>query len=189
MCEKQNTTGLWDYFKLRDSLQIPDHYIGAAALFGSNLPPKKCVDIDGDQEWYLTTDLHTDSGPTLFAMLRGRKLWRLFDVKYSHLLRQDWFATYARSFAHHLPHFNSIPRYEIILNQGDVLFFPAWTWHEVYVDHNAGLDLGVSIKMTREITLWAHLQQSAIYTLNLIGGVLGQLMFYDGEARRGLESC
>ena len=45
-------------------------------------------------------------------------------------------------------YFDLIPRYEMILNQGDVIF-PPWIWHETYINHNDGFVVALNYSVNQ----------------------------------------
>lgn len=130
-----------------------------------------------EDTWYLSADMHSDVGPTIFLQLSGRKLWRIVDLKYSHLLQPIWFKTYGRSHAYDSNYFDLIPRWEAIVNPGDLIIFPVWMWHEVYVDHNDGFELSMSIKLFREKYMMNSIKRSFMFTWNTLASVAYEQLF------------
>ena len=98
-------------------------------------------------EWRLSSDFHSEPGPFMFAQLKGKKAWRLVDASFSHLMRPVFYGMYAISNVYYSSdHFEMIPKYEIELNAGDMLFVPPWMWHEVHVEKQ-GLEMSLSLRM------------------------------------------
>jgi len=83
-----------------------------------------------------STKMHIDIGDSFFTQVHGRKRWLLVDPEYvSHM--KIWGDTlnlvYISGFDVHreaLP--QEVPLKEVILHPGDVLYFPAMTFHAVY---------------------------------------------------------
>mmetsp|Transcript_35181 Transcript_35181/g.47483 ORF Transcript_35181/g.47483 Transcript_35181/m.47483 type:complete len:207 (-) Transcript_35181:202-822(-) len=82
------------------------------------------------------TKMHMDIGDTLFTQVYGRKRWLLADPKYATKLQiygDRLNLVYISGFdVHREPLPNEVFLHEVILNPGDVLYFPPMTFHSVY---------------------------------------------------------
>lgn len=99
------------------------------------------------------TDMHNAIIQSLFVQVKGRKKWTIYpsneriflDVKSD---RRPYFFTDANPNREDDPNFPLIKyanRYEVILEEGDVLWFPTFYWH--YVE-NLSENIGVTYKYT-----------------------------------------
>ena len=66
----------------------------------------------------------------------------------------------------------------MILNEGDIIFFPPWIWHEAYIDHNAGFEISVGIKLFREEYMLTNIKKSSIFTINTLANVAYKYLFF-----------
>lgn len=114
-------------------------------LFSTNLF------VGGEQVF---SNLHCAPGGNFFLQIGGRKTWTLVDPDLSPYL----FPIISRPFNHCLSAFGSyhrystageecpiagIPRLQVVLEPGDMLYNPPWWWHEV---HNEGITIGCAIR-------------------------------------------
>lgn len=81
----------------------------------------------GTQSWW-----HRAAGGNFFMQVTGKKRWELIDPRFSKNMR----GTPARDFAFEISgatedEISTLPRYEIVLHPGDILYIPAWWWHRV----------------------------------------------------------
>lgn len=117
------------------------------------------------------TRLHCDFPPNLFIQVKGRKHWVLFDPAYRTVI-DPLLERSSLSFTTNLevrsPNeandslSKHIDRYETTLEPGDILFNPAYMWHDVY---NLDDNIGISI---RWLTLGVHWRASWVQqALNL----------------------
>jgi len=79
--------------------------------------------------------MHADCGDTLFTQLVGRKRWYLIDPEYTSKLA-PWaqrlnLAYFTGYDVHNEPLPEEVVIQEVTLNPGDILYFPAFTWHAV----------------------------------------------------------
>lgn len=84
------------------------------------------------------TSLHCAFTGNFFYNIRGNKKWYLIDPKYTKYLlpsmsRTGLFAVSRLDIcgANKGDYVLNIPRYEVVLNEGDMLFNPPWWWHAV----------------------------------------------------------
>jgi len=90
------------------------------------------------------TGYHAEPGSSFFVQIHGRKRWTFVNPRYtvfmSAALRNDSYFGYSTvdtnkskeeldADGHGL--YNLVPKYEVVLEPGDVLFSPQWWWHTV----------------------------------------------------------
>lgn len=95
------------------------------------------------------SSLHCAVGGNFFFNVYGQKRWILIDPNYSKYLR----STPSKRFAFVISEYdienpsdilNRIPKYEVVLEPGDVLFNPPWWWH--YVKNVTDFTIGCAIR-------------------------------------------
>lgn len=137
------------------------------------------------------SSLHCAVAGNFFFNVYGKKKWILISPYYSKYLQ----STPAENFEFVISGYNIedmdqfgtlnqlIPKYEIILEPGDVLYVPPWYWH--YVHNETDFTIGCAI---RDHTVYTQsilnnpifmLQSPYIYRLNPI--ILGMLKFLKGR--------
>lgn len=85
---------------------------------------------------------HCTGGPNLFVMIYGRKKWTFVHPKHSIYMYPatrkdmfysasmiDWRKSHDEIAKDGYPLYRYIPKYEVMLEPGDVLFSPHWWWH------------------------------------------------------------
>jgi hypothetical protein len=84
------------------------------------------------------TSLHCSITGNFFYNIKGQKLWYLIDPKYSRYLkpllsRTGLFAVSQLDICNAKPgdYPLNIPRFEVLLDEGDMLFNPPWYWHAI----------------------------------------------------------
>lgn len=100
--------------------------------------------------------LHCASGTNLFVMVYGKKKWLFIDPKHTKwvypVIRNDMIYSsslvdYRKSneeiAADGYPLYRYVPKYEVTLEPGDVLFSPQWWWHAV---DNEGITIAVATR-------------------------------------------
>ncbi len=149
----------------------------------------KCIDTAINSESWLKVNmfmggpgtgssLHCAVPGNFFFNIYGKKKWILIDPVYSKYMH----STPSKEFSfvisgHDLENLNQfsthnkfIPKYEIILEPGDVLYIPPWWWH--YVHNETDFTIGCAV---RDHTIYYQsllnnptymLQSPYIYTLN-----------------------
>ena len=130
------------------------------------------------------TGYHCEPGGNFFVQVYGRRHWVFVDPRHTPfmypILRKDF--VYSGSpvddrlgrdalMAEGYGLYNLIPKYEVVLDPGDVLLSPQWWWHTV---DNLGASIGVALRFRTHLfagspvfsamtmlspTLWRHLLQ------------------------------
>ena len=129
---------------------------------------------EGDSEnsiWRLSADYHIEPGPFMFAQIKGTKIWNLIEPEYSHLMRPITHGLYGLSHGFDTKHFNLIPKYKIVLEEGDIIFLPSWIWHEVYVKKE-GLVLSLGLRM---FDFNSNMKSHPYFTVNCLFHVIKSL--------------
>lgn len=152
-----------DFNRLVKTLKSVDlKYVHIANLFiGYNNPDKKCTG----------SNMHSGGSGNFFCMITGQKHWTLIDPRYSCLLK----GRVASSGIHaqtlfdmdkeltEVPEiFQRLPRYEVELEPGDILWNAPWWWHRIRND--SGLSIGMAIRNNKVTKL--NLQNNLTYTLS-----------------------
>lgn len=105
------------------------------------------------------TPLHSDTTAFFYIMSQGRKKWTLFSPTALALLNPEAEGK-GYNFTHldltkvpdeNYPGCELISRYECVLEKGDILFVPAWMWHQV---ENLTDSFGVSYRFTNLRGFW-----------------------------------
>ncbi|MHB1955498.1 MAG: cupin-like domain-containing protein [Sulfobacillus sp.] len=123
------------------------------------------------QKW-TGSNMHAGGSGNFFCQLSGRKTWTLIDPGFSCLLK----ARVAESGIHAQTLFDMpdtdlsvmpevlrhLPRFEVTLEPGDVLWNAPWHWHRV-VNHD-GLSIGMAIRNNKVTRL--NFQNNAMFTLS-----------------------
>lgn len=97
------------------------------------------------------SSLHCAAGGNFFFNVVGKKRWILIDPKYSKFLR----STPEKNFAfvisgydiedpNNFQYLNNIPKCEVILEPGDLLYIPPFFWH--YVKNETDFTIGCAIR-------------------------------------------
>lgn len=100
------------------------------------------------------TPLHSETLPFFYIMVEGEKKWTLYHPSFFSMLHPS---TEGRGYIPSMSsitngEFDQVDRWECTIKKGDILFVPAWMWHEVEnVTHSWGLsyqftDLGNILK-------------------------------------------
>jgi hypothetical protein len=120
------------------------------------------------------SNMHCGGSGNFFCMIKGQKHWTLIDPKYSCLLKgrvaqsgihaQTLFdmpdnnlSTYPKILKH-------LPRYDITLEPGDILWNAPWWWHRIENVNEEGLNIGLAIRNNKVTKL--NLQNNLTYTLS-----------------------
>jgi hypothetical protein len=131
-------------------------------LMGKQLAKQITLFLNGDYGYclflssnHVNTRLHSDMGTSAFLMIHGRKRWYLFPPTQSRYLMpvgHDFNVAFnskvdifAKNISKTHPESLVAEGWEVTLEAGDVLFFPAFTWHAVenLDEVNIGLDFAL----------------------------------------------
>ena len=93
------------------------------------------------------TTLHCAMKSNFFFNIKGRKKWTFIDPKYSKYMKgalseSALFVVSKLDYFKNKSILDKIPKYEIILEEGDVLFNPCWWWH--CVENLSNYTIGVA---------------------------------------------
>ena len=94
------------------------------------------------------SSLHCAAGGNFFCNIVGKKKWTLIHPSYSRQLK----TTPAKNFMFVIsgysdasePEISHIPRYQVTLEPGDVLYNPPWWWHQV--DNETEFTIGCAVR-------------------------------------------
>jgi len=112
------------------------------------------------------SSLHCAVGGNFFFNVHGRKKWILIDPKYSRFLK----STPSKEFefvisGHDIENpseiLQKIPKYEVILEPGDVLFVAPWWWHQV--TNITDFTIGCSVR--DHSVYWPSFKNNPMYML------------------------
>ncbi len=118
------------------------------------------------------SSLHCGGSGNFFCMIHGKKHWILIDPKYSCLLKgrvaksgihgQTLFEMGDKKDLSKLPEiYQYLPRYDVILEPGDILWNAPWWWHRI--KNEEGLSIGVAIRNNKVTKL--NFLNNMTYTL------------------------
>eukprot|EP00930_Biecheleria_cincta_P016521 TRINITY_DN13407_c0_g1_i1.p1 TRINITY_DN13407_c0_g1~~TRINITY_DN13407_c0_g1_i1.p1 ORF type:complete len:398 (+),score=49.35 TRINITY_DN13407_c0_g1_i1:39-1196(+) len=151
---------------------------------------------------HVWSQVHCDIGSSAFFMLQGRKRWVLFPPSQSRYLypygqrRNVAFNAGLNVFAPDTdahPEFAKARGYEVILNPGDVLFFPSMWWHGVQNldERTVGVDMAFLNpwgSWTRNSILTACSVLNPLAWKDVVGGLLSgrsvRETFFDGYHKK-----
>lgn len=118
------------------------------------------------------SNLHCGGSGNFFCMLKGRKKWTLISPKYSYLLKgrvsssgihgQSLFEMGDSSLEKTPEIYEYLPRYEVVLEPGDVLWNAPWWWHRI--QNLPGETIGLAIRNNK--VTWLNLRNNLTYTLS-----------------------
>ena len=119
------------------------------------------------------SNTHCGGSGNFFCMIKGSKKWTLVDPKYSIFLKgrvsqsgihaqtlfdmPDTDISVEPDILHHLP------RYEVVLEHGDILWNAPWWWHRIQ-NMNDGLNIGLAIRNNKVTKL--NLLNNFTYTIS-----------------------
>lgn len=119
------------------------------------------------------SNTHCGGSGNFFCMIKGCKKWTLIDPKYSIFLKgrtsqsgihaqtlldmPDTDISTEPKILHHLP------RYEIVLEPGDILWNAPWWWHRIK-NMNDGINIGIAIRNNKVTKL--NLLNNFTYTIS-----------------------
>ena len=112
------------------------------------------------------TSLHCSITSNFFYNIKGQKLWYLIDPKYSNYLkpllsRTGLFAVSLLDICTAKPgdYPLNIPRYEVLLEEGDMLFNPSWWWHAII--NKTDYTIACANRFTK---YWAGFKNNPLFT-------------------------
>jgi len=118
------------------------------------------------------SNMHCGGSGNFFCMIRGKKRWTLIDPKYSCILKgrvaqtgihaQTLFDMPDTDLLTYPKIFNYLPRYDIVLDPGDILWNAPWWWHRI--ENDDGLNIGMAIRNNKVTKL--NLLNNFTYTLS-----------------------
>jgi hypothetical protein len=113
------------------------------------------------------TSLHCSITGNFFYNIKGKKLWYLIDPKYTKYLRPILSRTglFAVSLldictSKQGDYPLSIPRYEVLLEEGDMLFNPPWYWHAI--TNKTDYTIACANRFTN---FWSGFKNNPLFTL------------------------
>lgn len=123
------------------------------------------------------TDLHCEPISNVVLQTVGKKKWTLVEPQYSHLLRPTISPDGRAYFYSALDPFDShaldkVPHYEIITEEGDLLYVPTWTWHRI--DYSPDIT-AVSISIFHFIPS-DYLMRNPIFAMTLIPNLIKEAL-------------
>ncbi len=121
------------------------------------------------------TNMHCAGTGNFFCMIKGCKKWTLIDPKYSIFLKgrvsqsgihaqtlidmPDTDISVEPDILHHLP------RYEIVLEPGDILWNAPWWWHRIKnINEKDEYNIGMAIRHSKVSTI--NLKNNLLYTIS-----------------------
>jgi len=120
------------------------------------------------------SNMHCGGSGNFFCMISGQKHWTLIDPKYSCLLKgrvaqsgihaQTLFDMPDTNLSTYPKILKYLPRYDITLESGDILWNAPWWWHRIENINEEGLNIGLAIRNNKVTKL--NLQNNLIYTLS-----------------------
>lgn len=119
------------------------------------------------------TDLHCEPISNVVVQTVGSKKWTLVEPEYSYLLKPTISPDGRAYFYSSLDPFNpnslkNIPHYEVITEEGDIIYVPTWTWHRV--DYNPNI-IAVSLSIFQFIAT-DFIHNNPLYAITLIPNLI-----------------
>ena len=119
------------------------------------------------------TDLHCEPISNVVVQTVGSKKWTLVEPEYSHLLRPTVSPDGRAYFYSSLDPFNpnslqNIPHYEVITEEGDIIYVPTWTWHRIDYSPNV---VAVSLSIFQFIAT-DFVKNNPLYGLTLVPNLI-----------------
>ena len=120
------------------------------------------------------SNMHCGGSGNFFCMIKGKKHWTLINPKYSCLLKgrvsqsgihaQTLFDMPDTNLSTYPKILKYLPRYDITLEPGDILWNAPWWWHRIENINEEGLNIGLAIRNNKVTKL--NLQNNLTYTLS-----------------------
>ena len=118
------------------------------------------------------SNMHCGGSGNFFCMIKGTKRWTLIDPKYSCILKgrvansgihaQTLFDMPDTKLSTYPEILEYLPRYDIVLEPGDILWNAPWWWHRI--ENGDGFNVGLAIRNNKVTKL--NLQNNLTYTLS-----------------------
>ena len=118
------------------------------------------------------TNTHCAGSGNFFCMIQGRKHWTLIDPKYGCHLKgrvasnglhaQSLFDMPDTDISTQPSYFKHIPRYEVRLEPGDILWNAPWWWHRIR--NEQGPSIGIAIRNNK--VTWLNFRNNFTYTMS-----------------------
>jgi len=118
------------------------------------------------------SNMHCAGSGNFFCMIKGTKRWTLIDPKYSCILKgraassgiyaQTLFDMPDTDISIYPEILEYLPRYDIVLEPGDILWNAPWWWHRI--ENGTGFNVGLAIRNNKVTKL--NLQNNLTYTLS-----------------------
>ena len=118
------------------------------------------------------SNMHCGGSGNFFCMIQGTKRWTLIDPKYSSILKgrvaksgihaQTLFDMPDTPLSEYPEILEYIPRYDVVLEPGDILWNAPWWWHRI--ENGDGFNVGLAIRNNKVTKL--NLQNNLTYTLS-----------------------
>ena len=117
--------------------------------------------------------LHSGGSGNFFTQITGKKHWTFIHPQYSLFLKgrlsqsgihaQTLFDMSDRNIELPPTIFDHLPRYEVVLEPGDIIWNPPWWWHRI---HNVSddLNIGMAIRLNKVTKL--NIQNNFLYTFS-----------------------
>ena len=118
------------------------------------------------------SNMHCGGSGNFFCMIKGTKRWTLIDPKYSCILKgraassgihaQTLFDMPDTNLSTYPEILEYLPRYDIVLEPGDILWNAPWWWHRI--ENGDGFNVGLAIRNNKVTKL--NIQNNLTYTLS-----------------------
>jgi len=151
-CLDDNNHTMRKGFSIQKLASLMDKSIQNEMTFYMNGDYGNCLFVGAS---HVNTRMHCDVGTSAFMMIQGRKRWTMFPASESmyflpvgHLFNVAYNSlvdVFAEDILEKFPFASLAKGWEVVIEAGDVLFFPAFTWHAVenLDDLTVGMDFAV----------------------------------------------
>ena len=120
------------------------------------------------------SNMHCGGSGNFFCMIKGKKHWTLMDPKYSCFLKgrvaesgihaQTLFDMPDTDLSSYPKMFKHLPRYDVTLEPGDILWNAPWWWHRIENTNQEGINIGMAIRNNKVTKL--NFQNNFTYTMS-----------------------
>lgn len=136
------------------------------------------------------TSLHCSITGNFFYNVKGNKKWYLIHPKYSKYMKPMLSRTglFAVSYldickAKQGDYVLNLPRYEIVLDEGDLLFNPPWWWHAI--TNQSEYTIACANRFTN---FWAGFKNNPLFTIIFFSHPIANYNDFDGGAKTREEA-